>query len=332
MVRAQIVLLLAASVLACAAFMRLLGSTLPAVIFLWLYDMQFFSAGELNVVLTEPLVQAFQFVLVAAFAICLWQLRGSWVLVAGAAAGLTYLTRQASAYSSMLLAFVVVMAMLRDHRRWWKVCAAALVLFAALASVPDVYAFVKTGSLGKQQQNLQYQYRLAHAMQYATPEDLPLMPDDDSRAWLREAMIRRDAAHRALEAKYPDEYSRMVYYVNDNLYVAAIPPDVPLKSPEFYMGVTTPILLKHWREYVRFAFRFWVVALEQPGVSRLRFSRVQRVGHLRLRVRSRPVRERMARPRRDCAGVVPLGGGRARLSICRADSAHGLGVRVPGRT
>ena len=271
-VRTQIVLLLAASILACAAFMRLLGSTLPAVIFLWLYDKQFFSAGELNFVLTEPLVQAFQFVLVAAFAICLWQLRGGWVVVAGAAAGLAYLTRQASAYSSMLLAFVIVMAMLRDHRRWWKVCTAALAVFAGLVSVPDVYALIKTGSLGAQQQNLQYQYRLAHAMQYATPEDLPLMPDEDSRTWLRAAMIRRDAAHRALEAKYQDEYTRMVYYVNDNLYVAAIPTTVPLESAAFYMGVTTPILSKHWRDYMSFAFRFWVVALEQPGVSRLGFN------------------------------------------------------------
>jgi hypothetical protein len=271
-VRAQVLLLLAASVLACAAFMRLLGSTLPAVIFLWLYDMQFFSAGELNFILTEPLVQTFQLVLVAAFAICLWQLRGGWILVAGAAAGLAYLTRQASAYSSMLLAFVIVVALLRDRRRWWKVCAAALVLFAAIASIPDVYALVKTGSLGKQQQNLQYQYRIAHAMQYATPEDLALMPDDDSRAWLREAMIRRDAAHRALEAKFADdEYNRLVYYVNDNLYVVATPANAPFKSPEFYMGVATPILAKHWREYAQFAFRFWVVALERPQVSRLGF-------------------------------------------------------------
>jgi hypothetical protein len=269
-VRVQLVLMLAASLAACAVLMRLLRSPLPAIVFLWLYDMQFFSAGELNFVLTEPLVQTFIFLLVAALAAALVRLRPAALVGAAVACGLAYLTRQASAYSALLLLVVIAMALLEDYRRWWKLSAVSLAVFAGICAVPDLYALATTGNIGRQQQSLQYQYRIAHAMHYARPEDVALMPDEESRQWLVEAMARRDPAHRIVEEKFAaDEYSLLVYYVNANLYEAAIPPGHPARTPEFYMKVATPILVKHWREYAAFAFRFWVVALEKPYVSRL---------------------------------------------------------------
>jgi hypothetical protein len=272
-VRTQIVLLLLAAVAACAALMWMLNSPLPAVVFVALYDQQYFSAGELNFVLTEPLVQVFLLLLVAAFFAFFVRKHPAVLLLAAACSGLAYLTRQAALYSALMLAVMIVMALAGDARRWWKWSALAVVLFIALCAVPDLYAYSKTGEFSKQQAHLQYQYRIAHAMQYARAEDVDLMPDDESRAWLADAVVRRDAAHRRVEARFgADEFNRMIYYIAGNLYEVATPIagfEGQNMTPEFYMKVATPILQRHWREYAAFSFRFWQFGVTQPGLVRL---------------------------------------------------------------
>src|SRR5688500_2225370 len=74
-VKAQIVLLLAASVVLAAAVMWVLRSLLPPAIFLALYDYGYFTAYEMNTVLTEPLVQTGLFLIVAMFLVFLWRPR-----------------------------------------------------------------------------------------------------------------------------------------------------------------------------------------------------------------------------------------------------------------
>lgn len=271
-VRTQILLMLAGAVVACAGLMVLLGSPLPSAVMLWLYDMQYFTALELNIVLTETMVQAFLLMLLGAFAAFMGRKRDSALLLAGIACGLAYLTRQASAYGALLLLVMILVALFGDWRRWWKSCTAALVVFAALAAVPDIYAFVQTGSLGKNQESLQYQYRIAHAMQYATLDDVELMPDQESREWLTDAVKRRDLEHELVRERYADEYNRMVYYINANLYSVATPPEGyrgAQKSPQFFMAVATPILVRHWLDYLDFSFRFWRFGMAKPGLARL---------------------------------------------------------------
>jgi hypothetical protein len=271
-VRAQIVLLLAAALVSCAALMWMLRSPLPALAFVAMYDRQFFSAVELNVVLTEPLVQTFLCLVLAAFAAFFVRMRPAFLIAASASSSLAYLTRQASAYTVLLVAVLALMALVDDWRRWWRWVGASAAVWVVIAAVPDAYGLIKTGDLSSQQVHLQYQYRIAHALQYARPADLALMPDDESRRWLADAMVRRDQRHQAVDLQYQDEFSRMVFYIAANLYEVATPIEGfpgEIKSPEFYMKVATPILREHWMDYASFAFRFWKYGLTDPGMTRL---------------------------------------------------------------
>lgn len=272
-VRTQIFLLLAAAAIACAALMIMLGSPLPAVAFVALYDQQFFSANEFNMVLTEPLVQTCVMLLTASFLVFVYRKRPAPLMLAAMFSGLAYLTRQAALYSALMLGVMILMGLAENARRWWKWSAAAVIVFAGICVIPDGYTYWKTGDFARQQDSLQYQYRIAHALQYARPEDVDLMPDEESRAWLADAVVRRDAAHRAVEAKFAaDEFNRMIYYIATNLYEVATPVTGPVgepKTPQFFMKVATPILQRHWTEYLRFAFRFWQFGLTQPGLVRL---------------------------------------------------------------
>jgi len=285
-VRTQIVLLMCASLMMAGAVMLVLRSLFPAAIVLALYDFGFFTAYELNIVLTEPLVQTGLFLIVGAFLVFLWRPRPVWLLSTAVLCGLAYLTRQAATYTTLFLAVMIVRALAEDWRRWWKFSVAAVLLLAALVSIPDVYAFAATGSLTRKQDGIQYQYRIAHALQYATLADLDLMPDEGTKTWLRTAVGLRDNEHRMVDQKYKTEYDRMTFYINQNLYAVAMPAGVPRAQElplgpgryahlsEFYMAVATPILERHWREYVRFAFRFWQLGLTYYPISRIEFGPV----------------------------------------------------------
>jgi len=286
-VRVQIVLLLAAALALATAAMIVTRGVFPAVIFLALYDYGYFTAYELNIVLTEPLVQTFLFLLVAAFLLFLWRPRPAWLLSAAVCCALAYLTRQAAAYSALFVGVMVLRGLAEDWRRWWKPSVAAAAVLALLVSIPDLYAFALTGSLTRSQESLQYQYRIVHAMQYATLQDLEVMPDASTREWLAKAIPLRDKEHRMVEAKYTTEYDRMTYYINQNLYAVAMPVHDPLwveKLPlaaggytrvsEFYMAVATPILARHRAEYASFAFRFWQLGLSYFPVARAGLGRV----------------------------------------------------------
>jgi hypothetical protein len=170
----------------------------------------------------------------------------------------------------------------QDWRRFWKPSAGAVALLAVLVSIPDLYAYTRTGNLSRAQESLQYQYRIAHAIQHADADDLALMPNPGSRAWLANAIRLRDHEHRMVDAKYSTEYDRMTYYVNQNLYAVAVPyldPRWAEKLPmadggytrvsEFFMDVATPILANHWRDVLAFSFRFWQLGLTHEPVSRV---------------------------------------------------------------
>jgi hypothetical protein len=149
-------------------------------------------------------------------------------------------------------------------------------------SIPDLYTYNLTGSLTRGQESIQYQYRIAHAMQYATLDDVALMPDAATKSWLTNAIGLRDREHRMVNEKYTTDYDRMTYYINQNLYAVAMPtydPQWIQKLPlaegnysrvsEFYMAIATPILARHWPEYAQFAFKFWRLGLTYYPVSRM---------------------------------------------------------------
>jgi hypothetical protein len=270
--RAQIVLLLAAALAACATMMALLQSPLPAVLFYLMYDFFLFPAWELNQILTECLVQAWLFLLIAVFLAFLW--KGQKLLLPSAAilCGVLYLTRQAAAYTSLFLAAMILWGLLSNWRQYWRSAAASGCLLAGLIVIPDVYAYFMLGSLSAAQDNLQYQYRIAYALQVAQPQDAALMPDEESRLWLRKALKVREAEHLKVDQFCKgDIYCQQVYYINYNLYSVATPPGFSRPDlPRFFMKISTPILRRHWLDYLLFGFRSWKLGLTQPKVARFR--------------------------------------------------------------
>jgi len=271
-VHAQIIVLLAAGFAACTIMMALLNSPLPAVLFLFLFDFGCLAPHELNEVLTEPLVQTWLFPLVAVFLMFLWKGWKNLLPVAGLFCGLLYLTRQAAAYTMILLVAMIVWGMLTNWRVYILPAVTSIVVLVCLVVIPDLYGYVKTGDFLAAQNSLQYQYRVAFAMQVAQPEDVSLMRDEESRQWLLAALERRDIEHRKVdEMCQQDLYCRMVYYIDTNLYQVAMPPGfIRADLPGFLMSISTRILTRHWTDYVAFGARFWMLGITDPRVGRIR--------------------------------------------------------------
>jgi hypothetical protein len=95
------------------------------------------------------------------------------------------------------------------------------------------------------------------------------MPDAASGRWLAEALVVRDREHARVNQAYGSEYARMENYIGANLYSVATPPGVEVR-PRFLLDVANPILVRHWRGYLRFGFRFWKMGLSRRGLARIR--------------------------------------------------------------
>jgi hypothetical protein len=273
-VRAQMVFLLVAALITCSVMMILLSSPLPCFLFVMLYYFRFLVPTEFNMVLTESLVQAWVLLLVAVFLAFMWKKKKLLLPAAGALCGALYLTRQASGYTLIFLAAMIIWEMFLGWRIYWRACAAAVLIFAGLAAIPDLYGYFTLGHLGSAQNSLQYQYRIAYAVQFAQPQDARLMPDDDSRLWLADMLKIRETAHNKVrELCKGDPYCEQVYYINANLYDVATPLGFNRPNlPDFYMKIATPILNNHYGDYFLFGFKSWTLGMAQPGVSRIRFS------------------------------------------------------------
>jgi MFS family permease len=275
-VRAQMVFLLGAALIACSVMVILLNSPLPCFLFVMLYYFRFLIPTEFNMVLTESLVQAWLFLLVGVFLAFIWKKQKLLLPVAGALCGALYLTRQASGYTLICLAAMIIWGMSLNWRIYWRACAAAVLVFAVLAAIPDIYGYFTLGHLASAQNSLQYQYRIAYAIQFAQPQDARLMPDEDSRLWLANMFkVRETSDNKVREVCKGDPYCEQVYYIDLNLYEVATPPGFNRPNlPEFFMKIATPILKNHYGDYLLFGFRSWTLALAQPGISRIRFRSV----------------------------------------------------------
>jgi len=186
--------------------------------------------------------------------------------------GLLYLTRQAAGYTSLFLAAMIVWGLFSNWRKYWRSSAVSICLLAGLVAIPDVYGHFKLGKLSAAQDSLQYQYRIAYALQVAQPQDVAVMADEKSRIWLLDALKRREAEHRKVdELCNGDIYCQQVYYIHYNLYFVAMPPGFNDPNlPEFFMKISAPILKRHWLAYLAFGFRSWTLGLTQPKVARFR--------------------------------------------------------------
>jgi len=272
--QAQKVALLATSLAACAALMALMSSPIPALFFLWLFEYGFFSQ-EINHIMTEPLAQAWLFLILASAFAFLWKGWKFLLPLGGLFCALLYLTRPAGVYGGVLLAAMILWAILSDWRGYWLPCLASILLAGLLVSSPIFYSYITTVTLTPSP--MYANARIAFALRVATPEDLNLMPDQDSREFLIKALELKKVEEANVEAKYPQEVEQNFVMIVKNTYsiasVAAtdvLPGGSKTDIDKLLLKVSNPLLREHRWEYYRVGWNSFWYATTRMSLDRIK--------------------------------------------------------------
>jgi hypothetical protein len=267
--RAQIAALLTAGIVLCFTMMKILRSPLPAIFLLFFYDQHFFIWFELNRILTEPLTQTWLILIVSCFLVFIWKEKAFLLPMMGLLLAGSYLTRQASAYAAIFLVVLIGWALLRNWRLYWKWALSSIAILAAVIAIPDVYAKLTVDE--SLQTELTYQYRIVHALRVAQPDDINVMPDEESRRWLVDSLLLRDAKDQEFDAICgEDMHCRYVKRISST-YQVAITEASELHEPAFYMKISNAILRHRWMDYLRFGLESWFYTISTPPIDRVSY-------------------------------------------------------------
>jgi hypothetical protein len=249
--RAQKAVLLATSLLACATLMGLMNSPLPALLFLRLYEFGFFSQ-EIDNILSEPLAQAWLFLILVTFFAVLWKQWKFLLPLGGVFCAALYLTRPAGVYGGVILATMLLWALFHDWRKYWLTCLSAVILPAILVALPIFYTYTNTGSLTPAP--MYTHSKVAFALQVARPQDIDLMPTADAREFLATALDKKKIEDARIEAANPDVNEQVFSMLSSNIYHVAMPlaskmlPDISERN-QLLLKVSAQLLAQHRLEY-----------------------------------------------------------------------------------
>ena len=264
--RAQKVVLLTSSLLACAALMGLMNSPLPALLFLGLYEFGFFSQ-EINNILSDPLAQAWLFLILAVFFTFLWKRWKFLLLLVGAFCAALYLTRPAGIYGGVLLAAMLLWAMKAGWRKYWLSSLAAVLLPAVLVAAPILYTYFATGSLSPTP--MYGHAQIAFALQVASFDDLSLMPDEEAREFLEKALEVKQIEDSKIKAAVPDANGQLLNMLSSNIYQVAAPVANTSNFSNLMIKVSTPLLKRHRVEYFLLGWNSFRYAATQMSMDRV---------------------------------------------------------------
>ena len=263
-VRAQKIVLLIFSLVACMALMGLMSSTLPAIFFLWLYEYGFFSP-EISQIMSEAIAQAWLFLILASFFAFLWKRWKFLLPLSGFFCAGLYLTRPAGVYGGVLLVAMFLWALYHEWRSYWLPCLIAVLLTAALIASPILYTYFTVGNLYPTP--MYALAKIAFALQVAEPEDINLMPDEQAHRFLIKALEIKRVEDAKIEAVVPRGQGRRPYFtqVTANLYIVSalaindvLPEGSPTDNMNLLARVSTPLLAHHRFEYYKLALNsFW---------------------------------------------------------------------------
>lgn len=272
--QAQKFALLAASLAACAALMALMSSPLPVLFFLWLFEYGFFSQ-EINHIMTEPIAQTWLFLILASFFAFLWKRWKFLLPLGGLFCAALYLTRPAGVYGGVLLAALILWAVLSDWRGYWLPCLTSILLVGLLVTLPIFYSYIITGTLTPSP--MYAIARIAFALRVATPEDLNLMPDQDSRKFLIKALELKKVEEANIEAMYPQELEQNFVMIVKNIYSIAsvvamdvLPGGSKTDMDKLLLKVSNPLLNKHRWEYYRVSWNSFWYATTRMSLDRIK--------------------------------------------------------------
>jgi hypothetical protein len=264
--RAQKMVLLASSLLACATLMGLMNSPLPALFFLGMYEFGFFSQ-EINHILSEPLAQTWMFLILAVFFAFLWKRWKFLLLLGGAFCAGLYLTRPAGIYGGVLLAAMLLWAMKASWRKYWLSSLAAVLLPAVLVAAPILYTYSTTGSLSTAP--MYGLAQIAFALQVAGPDDLNVMPDEEAREFLTKALEVKKLEDTKIEAIVPDTTEQLFNKLSSNIYQVAAPVANTSNFSNLMIKVSTPLLKRHRVEYLLLGWNSFRYAATQMSMERV---------------------------------------------------------------
>jgi hypothetical protein len=261
-VRAQKIILLTCSLFACTALMGLLSSTLPAIFFLWLYEYGFFSP-EISQIMSEPIAQAWLFLILASFFAFSWKRWKFLLPLSGFFCAGLYMTRPAGIYGGVLLAAIFLWALYHGWRSYWLPCLIAVLLTAALVASPILYTYFTVGNLFPTP--MYALAKIAFALQVAEPEDINLMPDEEAHRFLIKALEIKRVEDAKIEAVVPQGTHPYFTQVTANLYIVStlaindvLPGGSPTDKINLLARVSTPLLAHHRFEYYKLALNsFW---------------------------------------------------------------------------
>lgn len=261
-VRAQKIVLLACSLVACAALMGLISSPIPAIFFLWFYEYGFFSP-EISQIMSEPIAQAWLFLILASFFAFLWKRWKSLLPLSGFFCAGLYLTRPAGVYSGVLLAAMFLWALYHGWRNYWLPCLMAVLLATALIASPILYTYFTVGNLSPTP--MYALAKIAFALQVAEPEDINRMPDEEARRFLTKALEIKRVEDAKIEAAVPQGTHPYFTQITANLYIVSalaindvLPEGSPTDKINLLARVSPPLLAHHRFEYYKLGLNsFW---------------------------------------------------------------------------
>ena len=269
--RAQKAVLLATSLLACAALMGLMNSPLPALLFLGLYEFGFFSQ-EIDFILSEPLAQAWLFLILATFFAFLWKQWKLLLSLGGVFCAALYLTRPAGVYGGVILAAMLLWALFHDWRKYWLTCLSAVILPAILVALPIFYTYTNTGSLTPAP--MYAHAKVAFALQVARPQDIDLMPDEKAREFLATALDEKAIEDAKIKAANPDVNEQVLNMLSSNIFQVAFPlasemlPNISERS-QLLIKVSTLLLAQHRLEYYLLGWNSFRYATTRMSMGRI---------------------------------------------------------------
>jgi hypothetical protein len=269
--RAQKLILITSSLLACAALMGLMNSPLPALFFLGLYEFGFFSQ-EINHILSESLAQTWLFLILAGFFTFFWKRWKFLLPLSGAFCATLYLTRPAGVYGGVLLTAMLLWAIKADWQKYRLSCLAAVLLPVVLVAIPIFYTYLATGSLSPAP--MYGHAQIAFALQVAGSDDLSLMSDEQAREFLIKALEVKQIEDAKIKVAEPDATSQLLNMLSSNIYRVAIPianeilPNTSNQS-SLLIKVSTPLLTRHRAEYLLIGWNSFWYAATQMSMDRI---------------------------------------------------------------
>lgn len=264
----QIVLLYTAGLLFFFTLMHYLKSPVPAMAAILFHYFHFYAWEELNNILTEPLTQCFVFICLALFVIILHSKRKLPIVLLSVFVALSFLIRAASIYLCIFFIAASATSLLKDYKYYYKTILISLCLIVFIVKSPAIYS--KLNGLGSPDESISYMYVLVHALRLADTNDISLMPDEETRLWLDEAIKLRDIKDAYYDSQFKDNpYLKLIYRLQSAYDVFSTNRKTLLKPLRFYYKVSTPILKNHFAEYLATTFDLWWITITSQTTDRI---------------------------------------------------------------